>query len=400
MKIGHYYPGIWAKGGVASYIRRVSREQKRVGHEVVYFDLASSGETSDGTDAPVKFAEDEADLFRLAAAENLDILHVHSTLSPRESFPVPVIRTLHGHQPYCPSGGRFLKRQQKPCDRAYSGIGCAWNHFASRCGSIHPMQMLGGFRDTQREMQTLKTIPTITVSRFLKEQMVRSGYDPKLIHVLHLPAPEVKTYVPLPTAGVPRFVFLGRITPQKGVAWLLRAVKEVTVPIQIDIAGEGYEEPAMRQFAAQLGLEDRVTFHGWVDGEKVSALLEGSRALVFPSAWHEPAGLVSLDAMVNGRPVIASRVGGIPEVVEEGVNGLLVEPNDITGLAQAIERLARDEKFAEHLGKAGHETVGIQFAMDGHMARLMQLYSSADPGNEDRAVNRTAGDLADLEIAE
>ena len=236
-------------------------------------------------------------------------------------------------------------------------------------------------------MQTLNTIPTVTVSNFLKEQMVRSGYDPKLIHVLHLPAPEVKTYVPLPSAGVPRFVFLGRITPQKGVAWLLRAVKEVTVPIQVDIAGEGYEEPAMRRLAAQLGIEDRVTFHGWVSGKEVNSLLEGSRALVFPSVWHEPAGLVSLDAMASGRPVIASRAGGMPEVVEEGINGLLVKPNDTAGLAQAIERLAGDEILAEQLGKAGHEAAGTRYALDGHTARLMQLYKMVQPAKNLDVVN-------------
>ena len=376
MKIGHYAHGIWLPGGVASYIRRISREQIRLGHDVVYFDLASAGQTTDDESERVCFARDEDELFQLAVRQNLDILHVHSTLTPRKSFPVPVLRTVHGHHPYCPSGGRFLKRQQQPCDRTYSVLGCSWNHFASRCGSMRPMQMLGGFRDTLNEMQTLNVIPTVTVSHFLKQQMVRSGYDPSLIHVLHLPAPEVKTYVPPPTDGVPRFVFLGRITPQKGVAWLLRAVKEVSVPIQLDIAGEGYEEPAMKQLASHLGLSDRVTFHGWVSGEKVNRLLAGARALVFSSIWHEPAGLVSLDAMSNGRPVIASRVGGVPEMVEQDINGLLVEPNDVSGLADAIKRLASDWGLAEQLGRTGHEVAGSRYNVSNHPKQLLQIYDS------------------------
>lgn len=376
MKIGHYAHGIWLPGGVASYIRRISREQIRLGHDVVYFDLASAGITSNDAAEQVCFAQDEDELFRLAAQQGLDILHVHSTLAPRQIFPVPVIRTVHGHQPYCPSGGRFLKRQQQPCDRAYSTLGCSWNHIVSRCGSVRPMQMLNGFRDTRNEMQMLNKIPTITVSHFLKQQMIRSGYDPNLIHVLHLPAPEVKTYVPPPTEGVPRFVFLGRITPQKGVAWLLRAVKEVSIPIQVDIAGEGYEELAMKQLSSHLSLNDRVTFHGWVSAERIHVLLSDARALIFPSIWHEPAGLVSLDAMSNGRPVIGSRAGGIPEFIEEGVNGLLVEPNDVSGLADAIKCLASDLGLAQQLGRAGHEEAVSHYTMSIHMEQLFKLYES------------------------
>ena len=380
MKIGHCSHTIWAPGGVASYIRRIGLEQKRLGHEVVYFDLFSTEENDEGAEAQTYSVKDEDALFQRVTEEKIDILHLHIGLKDHRQFPIPVIRTVHGHQPYCPSGGRFLKRQGKPCDRPYNRIGCVWNHFASHCGSVRPLQMLAGFRATDVEMQSLSTIPAITVSHFLKDEMVRSGYNEDLIHVLHLPIQNVETTAQEPPKeGVPHFVFLGRITPQKGVAWLLRAIKEVKRPIHLDIAGEGYQEPEMRRLCTQLGIENQVTFHGWLSAEKVNALLSQSRALVFPSVWHEPAGFVSLDAMTNGRAVIASRVGGIPEYVSDEMNGLLVEPNSVSALAQAIDRVAKNWSLAQALGENGRRMAPESFSLQIHIERLMSIYAMYTP---------------------
>ena len=375
MKIGHYCPTIWAGGGIASYIRRISGEQRRLGHEVVFFDLIRFRDEARGAEDIPAFVEDAAGLFRQAADQGLDILHTHMVLPGRVRPSVPTIRTLHGHQPYCPSGSRFLPRQGKPCDRNYSVLGCTWGHLMDHCGSVRPANLIADFRATRTERETLHAIPTVTVSRLLKQQMVRAGYREELIHVLHLPAPDVKATMPPPQGGVPRFVFLGRITPPKGVAWLLQAVREVRAPIHLDIAGEGYAEPEMRRLAARLGLEDRVTFHGWVSGERINALLAQSRALVFPSIWHEPGGTVAFEAMVNGRGVIMSQVGGMPEVITEGVNGMLVEPNDVDGLARALECLAQDWPLAQRLGEAGRRAAPESFSLRGHVEALMDLYT-------------------------
>lgn len=376
MRIGHYDPSIWANGGIASYIRRVSQEQKRLGHEIIYFDSLHS-HIAGREDEQTISIKDDAEMFRTCAKQNLDILHLHSTISST-ACPVPMIRTLHTHQPYCPNGGRFLKRLGQPCNRSYNTVGCAFNHFVNHCGSVRPIPMIAGFRATGKEMRTLHTIPTITVSQFLKEQMVRSGYAEHNIHVLHLPAPDVRVTAPPPREGTPHFLFLGRLTPQKGVDWLLRATKAVTASIHIDIAGEGYDEAELHRLSAQLGLEDRVTFHGWVSGEKLNSLIIQARALVFPSIWHEPAGFVSLDASVNGRAIIASRVGGISEYVSQDINGLLVEPNNVANLVWAMECLASDWPLANRLGEAGRRIAPASFSLKSHVETLMKLYLLSD----------------------
>jgi glycosyltransferase involved in cell wall biosynthesis len=166
-------------------------------------------------------------------------------------------------------------------------------------------------------MDALKEVPAIANSQFVKDQMIRSGYSADNIRVLHYPAPEIGDYFPPEQEMYRILFFLGRITPEKGFVWLLRALAEVKVPLHMDIAGSGNQEQeqAIRRLAERLGLMNRITFHGWVNEAKAIQLIQGARALVFPSVWHEPAGIVSLEAAAAGRPIIASSVGGIPEYV-------------------------------------------------------------------------------------
>ena len=225
-----------------------------------------------------------------------------------------------------------------------------------------------------REMEILQNIPVITVSHFLKSQMVDAGYPIDSIHVLHLFSPEIANISPPPPTGVPRFIFLGRLVPLKGLEWLLRSIRQVQVPIHLDIAGEGPQESKMKHLVQRLQLEDRVTFHGWVDQDRVNQLIQSARALIFPSLWHEPGGTVAFEAMSQSRAVIMSRVGGMPEVVLSETNGLLIEPNNILELAQCIEKLALDWSFAKELGEGGRKLAATKFTFDQHMDQLIQLY--------------------------
>ena len=373
MIIGHYEHEIWAKGGIASYIRRVSAAQQALGHKVYYFSQQPSTGINE-LEQPI-IVPTETELYRQAQTLGLDILHLHCTVHTSPPEKLPAVRTLHGHQPYCPSGSRYLERWQKPCDRAYSLQGCLWGHVVDHCGSIRPQNLLHNFQETWHEMATLATIPVVTVSHFLKEQMVRSGYAEDMIQVLHLMPPDTPELSPPPQSGTPHFVFLGRISPTKGVEWLLRALRQVSVPVHLDIAGDGDQEPAMRELCKKLELDHQVTFHGWLNPQQSEALIRQARAIVFPSIWHEPAGLVVFEAMVNARAVIVSNVGGTPEVVSDEVNGLLTDPNNIGELAACIERLATDWSLAESMGDKGRKMAIEQYTIQIHIDKLMHLYS-------------------------
>jgi glycosyltransferase involved in cell wall biosynthesis len=371
MKIGHYAHRINARGGIASYVRRLGKAQTARGREIVYLSRTQDADAS----SPIRTVQSDAP-FSDARDLNLDLLHLHHPVSPIPEDRVPTIRTVHNNHGSCPSGSRYLKRTGLPCNRDYSIAGCLWGHFVDHCGSRRPQKTVANFRTINREQKQAATLSTLTVSGFLKRRMVRSGCPSDNLHVLRSPAPKVDdSFTPLDGQQPPRFVFAGRITPMKGLDWLLRALAQTRSDAHLDVAGTGNEEymSEMHKLAAELNLRDRVTFHGWLDQVDVYALIRRARALVFPSVWHEPAGLVTLEAAARGRAVVASDVGGIPEYARDEY-ATLVNVRDVDALAQAMEHLATNEDEANRRGRRARKQARTTFSMDGFLERLNQFY--------------------------
>jgi glycosyltransferase involved in cell wall biosynthesis len=371
MIIGHYTPGLAEPGGIAAYIRQLGRAQQAAGHEVLFFDLLRTAKSQDHR-ADVIYCQNEAEVPAAALRRGAQVLHVHRDFRLGDPPPMPIIRTIHDHTPYCPSGGRFLKRSDQPCNRGYSLTGCLWGRAIDRCGSMRPAALISDFATTRHERRRLPHITTIVSSQFVQRQMLRAGYDPaRLVH-LTMAAPAAARVVPLPES--PRFLFLGRMVPHKGLAWLLRNMALLPRNIHLDVAGEGNDLDAMKRLAADLKLNDRVTFHGWIDHDATQRLLDAATALIVPSRWHEPFGLVTLEAMARGRAVIASDAGALPEIVIHGQTGLIVPTEQADGLADAIRQLADRPDMATEMGMAGWRLVASQYQMDAHLKRIMELY--------------------------
>jgi glycosyltransferase involved in cell wall biosynthesis len=137
-----------------------------------------------------------------------------------------------------------------------------------------------------------------------------------------------------------RFLYLGHLAQHKGVRVLLEAFTRVGAKtVALAIAGAG---PLAGDCAAAAAADHRITFHGFVTGTAKDALLEACHALVFPSTCWETSGLVLQEAFAQGRPVVASRSGGVPEMVEDGVTAWLVDQGDAQGLAERMEALVLD----------------------------------------------------------
>ena len=378
MRIGHYAQHLWTPGGIATYVRRLGAAQADRGAEVAYL---SSGSASGAPFDPSScHTVDAESVFDRARDLGLDLLHLHTAV-PLSALPhpgtetVPVVRTMHGHQASCPSGSRYLKRQGAPCNRTPSRLGCLFGHVVDGCGSRRPSCVAGHFRRFDAEVELAKHVVTLPVSRFLRERMIDAGCPPEQMRVIPSPAPEVAPAAAMDRAGPARFLYVGRLTPEKGILWLIRAFAQTSAPAHLDVAGDGALLETARNLVGRLGLADRVTFHGWVGPEDVAALMETARAVVFPSIWHEPAGLVSLEAASYGRALIASRAGGIPEYAREG-HALIVSPNDVGELARAMTSLADAPERAARMGIAGRTVIAPQFSMDGFVDAIGGVYRS------------------------
>ena len=150
--------------------------------------------------------------------------------------------------------------------------------------------------------------------------------------------------------GGPYLLAVGRLVPQKGFDVLLEAmailVKDPAFQCRLLIAGDGPERASLERFADDLALADRVRFLGATDRARISSLFRGAEAFVLPSR-HEPFGIVNLEAMAAGVPIVATAVGGVPEFVVDRETGLLVEPDDSRALARGISRILSERPLRD-----------------------------------------------------
>ena len=217
----------------------------------------------------------------------------------------------------------------------------------------------------------------IAISQGLAQYLAETeGFDEEDFEIVHygISARDgTSTY----TGAEPRLLCIGRLIPIKGHLVLLRALAQARSRVpgaMLDLAGRGPLEPALKAYARELGLEDAVRFLGFVS--PVQRAVEDAAIVVVPSLG-EGFGMVALEAMERGRPVIASAVGGLPEIVVDGETGLVVPSGDAEALAEAIVALAGDLERAAAMGAAGRERALAEFTPERSARRIEELYEGA-----------------------
>jgi alpha-maltose-1-phosphate synthase len=232
----------------------------------------------------------------------------------------------------------------------------------------------------------------IAVSEGMRADVLSNypAVDPAKVHVVYNGI-DAEQYSPDPATDVlerygvdtskPSVVFVGRITRQKGVPVLLRAAAHLDPEVQLVLCAGAPDTPELGAEVAGLVEELRKTRAGviWLSGmlskREVIQLLSHSTLFACPSVY-EPLGIVNLEAMACGTAVVASKVGGIPEVVADGETGLLVPPDDPEALAESINALTRDRDRAKAMGTAGRERAQSQFDWGKIAQQTAELYES------------------------
>lgn len=198
----------------------------------------------------------------------------------------------------------------------------------------------------------------LPMGAFTSELAVSQGVNPDRTIILPFPVNWANRAQVLDLPLTPNVVFVGRLEKEKGVEFLLQAMVLLrnTVPnVCLRIAGDGNCRAELERRAESLGISDKVVFLGWLDAERLREVLINSWVLVVPSIWEEGLGMVLVEAGLMGRPVVASKIGGITDVVRHRENGLLVPPGDRDALAEAIAAVLHDRKKARSMGLAGNK---------------------------------------------
>jgi glycosyltransferase involved in cell wall biosynthesis len=173
--------------------------------------------------------------------------------------------------------------------------------------------------------------------------------------------------------GAFRALCLGRLVERKAQRILIAAVARLAergAEVHLTVAGDGPTRPSLERLATDLGIADRVTFTGVVGQDEAIELYRGADVFALPSL-AEGLPVVLMEAMACGLPVISTRIDAIPELIDDGVNGLFVEAGDAQGLADALARLAGDPELRNRLGTAAREKVLDQFELGRQAERLL-----------------------------
>jgi glycosyltransferase involved in cell wall biosynthesis len=310
-----------------------------------------------------------------------DIVHVHgihrqvspSILRVARARRVPVVQTLHDYHLVCPADV-LLRGDGLICDPPLCG---KWNLapcLTHRCvrdnaaaSALSALEL-----SWRRHVMRYTSLVThfIAPSRFAADMAADAvGARPVTVLANAVPVVEHASAPGEQTFGA-SFLYAGRISHEKGLKTLIEAVHIAGVPLTV--AGDGPLVERIRRDAPPS-----VTFLGRVSPEEVTRLLCQAIAAVVPSEWLENAPLSVLEAMACGRPVIASSVGGIPELVRNDVEGILVPPGVPDALAEALRQLAADSDLAVRMGAAARERARMEFTPEKHVDGLLRIYQSA-----------------------
>jgi glycosyltransferase involved in cell wall biosynthesis len=170
-----------------------------------------------------------------------------------------------------------------------------------------------------------------------------------------------------------RFLFAGRLNEQKGLAHLLKAFASMQRPAMLDVVGEGSDAAALKLAASQLGVSDRVTWHGQLPQEGLLRKYQSATAVVMPSI-DEGLGLVAAESMLCETPVVAFRSGGLTDVIQHNTTGLLVTPGNTQELAHALDTVLSSPAHAAELGRAGRRFALSAFSPESAGRRYASIY--------------------------
>ncbi|MDA8086977.1 MAG: glycosyltransferase [Nitrospiraceae bacterium] len=263
--------------------------------------------------------------------------------------------------------GRFLKKNGKKAFFYYRS-NLVEEVRSHGCTSIKGKILVAASRLIQRfSLSTARDAVVFVVGDELKDVFQKSGRSVHKIYPSIITAQDIKKKNVAREPARVNFVAVGRLTPEKGLDDLVRAAELLVSSgfhrFVFRLIGDGKERERLQRMVAQAGLGGYLEFAGFVQpGKDLLAAYDNADAFVLPSRT-EGIPKVLYEAMARGLPVVASNVGGVPEIVDEGVNGLLVPPGDPAALARAIRILCDEKLLREGFGKKGLETAG-KFAME------------------------------------
>ncbi|HEX6400477.1 MAG TPA: glycosyltransferase [Actinomycetota bacterium] len=366
--------------GPASGENRVVEDEARLladaGHEVQVWDPLPA---TDGPLARVRAGVDAvwsaratSQIRRRVAGGGVDVLHCHNlfpTLSPAvlrvaARAGVPVVVTLHNYRLMCLPA--TLLRDGRICEDCVGRV--PWPGVVHRCyrGSALGSGALAASLALHRSIGSFDLVTLfLAVGGFVRDKHVEAGVPSDRIQVkANFAWPVARR-----SAGGRYSIFVGRLAREKGVETILDAWRDA--PGELLIAGDGPDAERLRRLAPP-----RVRFLGSVPSDEVPSLIREARALLVPSLWYEGQPRAVLEAYAAAVPVVASRIGGLAELVTDGRSGLLVDAGDPGSWAVAVKRIS-DDAECDRLGEGAYAEWTDRYTPERGLRALEEAYATA-----------------------
>jgi glycosyltransferase involved in cell wall biosynthesis len=305
-----------------------------------------------------------------------DVVHCHniygrlstSILGVLKKRKVPLVLTVHDYKVACPS--YLMLRDGRPCSACIDGgyYRCA----ISRChkGNLAASVIYAIEAYYARLSGHYAAVSAfLCPSHFTADLLRRSGIEESRV-IYHPNGVEPNNYIPSYTGTY--VLSVGRLSHEKGLPTFLEAMLGTDIPVKI--AGTGPMESSLREMANKDG--GHITFEGQCSGAQLTELYRNAAFVVVPSEWYENAPMSVLESFAHGKPVIGTRIGGIPELISEGENGLLVQPGAKEDLRAAVGHLWADRSAQERMGRNARLMVETKFAQSTRTESLLRIYDS------------------------
>jgi glycosyltransferase involved in cell wall biosynthesis len=322
-------------------------------------------------------------LARLLDAARPDLVHLHNIhhqISPSiipllKKRGLPVVMTLHDYKMVCPV--YTLARDGRPCEECRGGRFSRC--FVHRCAKGSYGKSLLAAVEMVLHQRLLRLYRGVDVflapSRFLKNKMEEMGFSGRIVHLPNsLPVDGYEPDGGLPGEGA---LYFGRLSPEKGLATLLEAAERTGMSLKI--AGEGPMKDALAAAIRERSLTN-VSLLGYKPAEALVPVIRSSMFVVLPSAWYENQPYAVMEAFAQEKPVVAARIGGIPELVRDGETGLTFESGNAADLAEKATLLFRSPAQVRDMGRNARRLIETEFSPADHYRRLMGVYASVLQG--------------------
>lgn len=317
---------------------------------------------------------------RLIRDTKPDIVHIHSIkrlISPSilhsiKNFGLPVVYTLHNFHLICPNSIMFSKG--KICEDCKGNR--YYDTFLKRCVRNSPsLSLLACVEQYIHNM--LRTFENnvdmfIAPSNFLRQKMIEFGFKPeKIIHIPYF----IFTDDYQPKNGFSNYiVYCGRLVAEKGVLTLIKAVRNLPSG-RLVILGEGEYRKELESLVNKERI-DNVEFKGYMPQDAIKKVVKNAMFVVTPSLWHENSPMVIYESFAMAKPVIGADIGGIPEIIDDGVNGLLFRPADVGDLVKKIKYLLDNKDRFREMGENARRKALENYNQNIHYEKILKVYQN------------------------